>query len=380
MRCVPAHHFTVAKALAWRSAIEERPPYQRESAVWSLEKQQLFIDSLLNGYDVPKIYLHDLRGEEPTKVYSIVDGKQRLTAIWEFLADEFPLAPDFRVEPANLPDLPTGAVAPVGGLRFSELDRAWQGALRDTYLSVVLIRNATEDDIEELFSRLNNGEPLNAAEKRNAMGGDMVRLIREVAHRPFFTERLYFSNGRHQHYDLAARLLVLTDADLRGEPELPDLRNPALDAFVRIHRRLADPDRDALLGALDARLAVLEATFGPADPLLGSPAQALLHAVFVDDVARRGAPDAPGPTRDAAGPARVEAGAAIREFLDEFQRNRLAALEQAEGERDETYVEFSELMQHAVNDPRNLRRRLAILERAHERWRSGSAAMAGSSR
>ena len=62
MRCVPAHDFTVMKAYLWRSAINEKPPYQRESSVWSLEKQQLFIDSLLNGYDVPKIYLHDLRG------------------------------------------------------------------------------------------------------------------------------------------------------------------------------------------------------------------------------------------------------------------------------------------------------------------------------
>ena len=52
------------KAYLWRSAIQEKPPYQRESSVWSLEKQQLFIDSLLNGYDVPKIYLHDLRGIE----------------------------------------------------------------------------------------------------------------------------------------------------------------------------------------------------------------------------------------------------------------------------------------------------------------------------
>lgn len=365
MRCVPAHHFTVAKALAWRSAIEERPPYQRESAVWSLEKQQLFIDSLLNGYDVPKIYLHDLRGQEPTKVYSIVDGKQRLTAIWDFLADEFPLAPDFRVEPANFPDLPAGAIAPVGGLRFSELDRAWQRVLRDTYLSVVLIRNATEDDIEELFSRLNNGEPLNAAEKRNAMGGDLVRLIREVAHRPFFVERLHFSNGRHQHYDLAARLVVLEDARGGREAGLPDLRSPALDAFVRTHRRVAERQRAELLAAIDARLAILEDTFRLADPLLASPAQGLLHAVFVDSV-----------VRDAARNARP---ARTREFLDEFQRTRLAALDQAEGERDETYVEFSELMQHAVNDPRNLRRRLAILERAYEGWSSRPSPAAASS-
>src|SRR5688572_31542131 len=189
MRCVPAHDFTVMKAYLWRSAINEKPPYQRESSVWSLEKQQLFIDSLLNGYDVPKIYLHDLRGIEETKVYAVVDGKQRLTTIWRFLTNEFPLAPDFRIEPNNYPELPAEAVPPAAGMLFRDMDPIWQEVLKSTFLAVVLIQNAREEDIEDLFSRLNNGEPLNAAEKRNAMGGEMARLVREVAARPFFQER-----------------------------------------------------------------------------------------------------------------------------------------------------------------------------------------------
>ena len=66
-------------------------------------------------------------------------------------------------------------------------------------LSVVLIQKASEEDIEELFSRLNNGEPLNAAEKRNAMGGDMCVLIRDVAKHDFFKKHLSVSNKRYQH-------------------------------------------------------------------------------------------------------------------------------------------------------------------------------------
>src|SRR5919198_2448554 len=175
MRCRLAHDFTVAKVLAWRHALYDDPPYQRQSAVWSLDRQQRFIDSLLNGYDVPKIYLHDLRGQHPTRVYALVDGKQRVTTIWRFLRDEFPLSPSFQVEEANLPELPPGTPPPLAGQRFSELHPAWQAVLRGTGLSVVLIQNATEEDIEELFARLNNGQPLNAAEKRNARGGEMAK-------------------------------------------------------------------------------------------------------------------------------------------------------------------------------------------------------------
>src|SRR5919106_4807296 len=180
MRCVPAPDFNLAKAQAWRSAIADDAPYQRESSIWSLEKQQLFIDSLLNGYDVPKIYLHDLRGRHPTRVYAVVDGRQRLTAIWRYLRGEFGLAPDFRIEPANLPELPPRVRHPAPGDRFADLDPPWQRVLRETHLTVVLIQNATEEDIDFIFFRLNNGEPLNAAEKRNALGGDAARMVRDL--------------------------------------------------------------------------------------------------------------------------------------------------------------------------------------------------------
>jgi hypothetical protein len=294
MRCLPAHHFTVAKARAWRSSIDEDPPYQRESGAWSLDKRQLFIDSLLNGYDVPKIYLHDLRGSHPTKVYAILDGKQRLTTIWSFLEDGFPLAADFRIQGGDEPndlDVPTDVVRPVGALRFSQLDGHWQQLLTGTYLSVVLIRDADADDIEDLFSRLNNGEALNAAERRNALGGDMAVLIRDVARRPFFAERLPFSNARHQHFALAAALLAVEAAKRAGEPDLPAPGDAALDTFVRENRHLGQADRAALSHGVDIQLDLATRAFSPSDPRLASPEKALLEILQAsDDRSLRGDP------------------------------------------------------------------------------------------
>lgn len=281
MRCVPAHHFTVAKARTWRSAIDQDPPYQREGAVWSLDKQQLFIDSLLNGYDVPKIYLHDLRGEQPTPVYAIVDGKQRLTTIWGYLDDGFALAADFRIEPGHLPDLPAGAVAPVGALRFSQLDPHWQRVLTGTFLSVVLIRDATEEDIEDLFSRLNNGEALTPPERRNALGGDMVRLIREVARHPVFTECLPFPNARLQHHELAARVLAVELASAADAGPLPDLEDAALDRFVRRHRQMPARERAELNESVVAGLDRLARIYTRPDARLASPDEALAAYRFV---------------------------------------------------------------------------------------------------
>ena len=61
------------------------PEYQRDSDIWSLEKKQLLIDSILNGYDIPKIYFHEFSPQKKIKgdvyKYAIIDGKQRISAL-----------------------------------------------------------------------------------------------------------------------------------------------------------------------------------------------------------------------------------------------------------------------------------------------------------
>ena len=345
MRCVPAFDFTVGKALAWRLSIEENAPYQREGAVWSTEQQQLFIDSLLNGYDVPKIYLHDLRGAQPTKVYAIVDGKQRLTTIWRFLADHLPLAADYKTIQANIPDEALAVQAPRAGERYSELDPVWQAVLRATYLSVVLIQNATVDDIEDLFARLNNGEPLNAAEKRNAIGGSMAALARELARHPFFTDRLPYGNERYQHFDLATKVLMLETAVREDRAAVSDLHADRLDAFVREHRTLSHDDRERLKEWSLVPLSLLARAFRADDPLLSRPASAPLFYLLVKR-ARKDLSDL-SPT-------------ALRESIARFEDARHAALATPR-DADPSYLEFTMLAEGDTNATHNLRRRLEIL-------------------
>jgi hypothetical protein len=348
MRCVPAREFTVAKAMAWRSAIDDGPTYQREGSVWALDKRQLFIDSLLNGFDVPKIYLHDLRGAHPTKVYAVVDGKQRLTTIWQFLTDQFALAAGFRIEPPYVPELPPEVPGPRAGQRYSELDPRWREVLRRTHLAVVLIQNATVEDIEELFSRLNNGQPLNAAERRNAMGGDLAGLVRRIARHEFFTSRLGYTNARYRHLELAARILLIEHVDPAGDGPVPDLRSPAVDAFVRANRKIARNAGTSLLARAAARLDTLVRVFEPDDRLLARQSQTVLYHLFVRSIALSD----PG------------ALAGLRAFLSEFQRGRLEELSRSDGRPDPELVEFTRLVQQGTNDPRSLARLLEILSRA----------------
>ena len=82
MRCV-TQQMSIGKLWTLKNRIDVDPPYQREAGLWSPEKNQLFMDSLLNQYDVPKLYFHDRSAEKGPWAYSVIDGKQRLTAVWQ---------------------------------------------------------------------------------------------------------------------------------------------------------------------------------------------------------------------------------------------------------------------------------------------------------
>lgn len=175
--------------------INVRPDYQR-GAVWSRPQKQLLIDSILRDLDIPKIYLREVNGG----VYDedVVDGQQRLLSIWGFSANEFALAKD--ADPIN-----GDAIA---GLRFEDLDENLKDAFEAYELSVVILRHANDDDVEEMFLRLQNGTTLNAPEKRNAMPGNMKYFVRELATHPFF-ERCGFSNHRFAFDHVASQMIAV---------------------------------------------------------------------------------------------------------------------------------------------------------------------------
>lgn len=181
--------------------INLQPDYQR-GAVWSKPQKQLLIDSILRDLDVPKIYLREIDND----VYEeeAVDGQQRLTAISGFFNDEFTLAKDS--DPIDGKD--------IKGLRFSELDEDVKDIFEAYELTVVLLRKATEEQVEEMFLRLQNGTTLNAAEKRNAMKGNMKDFVRDLATHQFFGN-CGFKNHRFA-YDLVASQMVRVA--IAGEP------------------------------------------------------------------------------------------------------------------------------------------------------------------
>ena len=78
----------------------------------------------------------------------------------------------------------------------------------DSYnLDFVILDNEDEDEICEMFLRLQNGTSLKAQEKRNAMPGQMRDFIKKVSEHEFF-QKVSFNNSRFT-YDLIAAQVTL---------------------------------------------------------------------------------------------------------------------------------------------------------------------------
>ena len=80
-----------------RELLDVDPPYQRRS-VWNHQYREYFIETLLLNYPVPPIFLHESISEDGFATYSIIDGKQRVLSIIEFVNDEFSVSEDSSIE------------------------------------------------------------------------------------------------------------------------------------------------------------------------------------------------------------------------------------------------------------------------------------------
>ena len=176
--------------------------YQR-GKVWSQPQQALLIDSLLRNFDIPKIFLRK-RSDESRYLFDVIDGKQRLTAIWRFASDDVRL---FR----NADQF--GGFGNLGGKSWSELPQKAQDALQFAHITVSNIEEATEEDIHELFLRLQRGEPLNAAERRNAMVGSVRTFVANTLAQHSVWNRTGIGSARFGLHEHSAIVLALVMAD-----------------------------------------------------------------------------------------------------------------------------------------------------------------------
>lgn len=339
----PVQHATILRIYSEKNEIINSPEYQRNGGIWTLEKKQLLIDSIINNYDIPKIYFHQFSREEKSrtgKSYAIIDGKQRLETIWGFIEGAFCLDDEFEYQ--------DNTSLRLGGLGYDDLAKE-HPKIKINFDSFVLpIIGVQTDDIdliEDMFSRLNEAAPLNAAEKRNAFGGDVVTAIRNISNHVFFTQKVKFNNNRYQHYEIAARFLLVEVSDHEHQ-KLIDTKKVYLDGMTRNYKT----GQTALVGQFEQIvkevLNHMTSCFVNKDVLLRAQGAMVVYYLLFkwwisSDIAIN--------------------RSLLLSFDQKVKDNRVTAESNYEGANYEL-LEFDKLSQQGTNDASSIKERLRILQ------------------
>jgi hypothetical protein len=254
-----------------KDRIQANPEYQRSGEIWSMDKRRLLIDTVLNGFDMPKIYLHKFPRPKTIKGitydYAIVDGRQRLETLWSFIAGQISLSEDFEyyADPTLKPN----------GMTYGDLAQNFPDLKTDFdnfTLNVVAIETEEPDLIEEMFSRLNEAVPLSAAEKRNARPGPVPKNTRDLSNESFFSEKLPFDNKRYRHFDLAIKFIYNEQRKV-----VSDTKKAYLDKFSQEFEHESRSKK--LPGYVNAKLTLdsMAEVFIDNDPLLRSVGMVMLY-------------------------------------------------------------------------------------------------------
>ena len=155
-----------------KEQLDLNPPYQRRS-VWSSRDKRFFVDTILNNYPAPPIFLHKTIDDNGRSTYHVVDGKQRLQTIIEFTENHVRIPDDFG--DVNLQSK-----------RWDDLDRNCRERIWNYVVIVEMLNDVSEAPIKNIFDRINrNSRKLTPQEMRHAKyEGWFIKLAETEAESP----------------------------------------------------------------------------------------------------------------------------------------------------------------------------------------------------
>ncbi len=182
--------------------LDLRPNFQR-GEVWTLNKKKLLIDSILREWYVPPIHTVAL-GIGKSEV---LDGQQRLTAITDFLDNQF--AVDGYIEPKD------EDIIALHGKKFKNLPVDVKKKIERFGITIYEITEYNQGEPNELFYRLNQTVKLTSSEARNAIFGDVrddiSSFVSYMEEKGVGRNILGFSNSRMAYNDLLSRVCLLLE-------------------------------------------------------------------------------------------------------------------------------------------------------------------------
>lgn len=234
-----------------KNTLDFSHPIQRQSGQWDGDKlkKSLLIHSLLANYPVPPIYCLKEATDGKDYSYSILDGKQRLTTIFDYIDGRYPLDEE---TPSVIVD---DTAHELGGKYFTDLDIECQQEILRFKFTIYGFEDADDDLIEEIFYRLNNSTPLSKPQKAMPLCGvENAKFIKSILSDRFFSEICQFSAMQRRKSDDMCTLLqgmMLLDNRYEGYEFTSISADEIMRYASHIKNNYSDAQRERLYDIID---------------------------------------------------------------------------------------------------------------------------------
>lgn len=218
--------------------------YQRGLRWTSLQKQ-MFIDSIFRGYRIPTFYFHKKErtaGSITNTYYDIVDGQQRIDAIYSYSEGAFPLLDPTSKTGFRFPNFVKKDICHWGGKRFNELSEDLKQELKGQEVVIYEITTQNENEIRDLFIRLQGGTPLTPQDKRDSWPGNFTEFVLRTGGKSgvdkwyghdLFKEVAKVSNESRRRQLVAQ--IFMQFASVRNTKKFCDQKSSNIDEFYHAH-------------------------------------------------------------------------------------------------------------------------------------------------
>lgn len=237
--------------LVQTKAVDLSPEYQRRFR-WDPIRQSKLIESFLMNVPVPPIFLN----EDKYGQYSVIDGKQRLNTIFEFLRGRLRL---------------TGLeiFSDINDNTFDSLPSRLQTVIktRPTLRAIIILRQSDEDVKFEVFQRLNTGGvQLNPQEIRNSTyTGPLNNAILDLSVNKQFHKLLGITNKDKSaiYQEMRDAELVLRYFTFRNTwQDFSGGMKRQMDEYMRNNSHMGESGLEELKNDFLNTVNVVEAAFG----------------------------------------------------------------------------------------------------------------------
>ena len=214
-------------------------PLQRKEGQWNRLQKSELIDTMLRPYPIDPI-----RVIQEDDKFAVIDGKQRLTTIRDFIQNNFRLSKT--LSSINI----EGIDYEIAGKKFDDLDEAVKDKLNNYEVILYIFTGCTDNDIREMFRRQNNSAPLSKSQKATVyISTELGEKIQGILEHEFWSKTAITAGQSKKSED---RDLVIESMMLISNYEITGFNSKDLVDFIKHYTENPQPELfDFLRIALD---------------------------------------------------------------------------------------------------------------------------------